>query len=147
MAARLFKKAGRADSFAADDPAQELRYQLARITRADAGGQPQRPADEIRKLALAMLLLAGCNEKQVYLPLPPAEVRIAQLILLIALSAKNAILIVGFARDLHLKDGLPLADAAIEAARQRLRPIAMTSLAFILGLLPPTHRSRSASRR
>ena len=58
------------------------------------------------------------------------------LILLIALSAKNAILIVGFARDLHLKDGLPLADAAIEAARLRLRPIVMTSLAFILGLLP-----------
>jgi HAE1 family hydrophobic/amphiphilic exporter-1 len=42
----------------------------------------------------------------------------------------------GFARDLHLKDGLPLADAAIEAARLRLRPIVMTSLAFILGLLP-----------
>jgi HAE1 family hydrophobic/amphiphilic exporter-1 len=41
-----------------------------------------------------------------------------------------------FARDLHLKDGLPLADAAIEAARLRLRPIVMTSLAFILGLLP-----------
>ena len=58
------------------------------------------------------------------------------LILLIALSAKNAILIVGFARDLHLKDGLPLADAAIEAARLRLRPIVMTSLAFILGLVP-----------
>jgi HAE1 family hydrophobic/amphiphilic exporter-1 len=42
----------------------------------------------------------------------------------------------GFARDLHLNDGLPLADAAIEAARLRLRPIVMTSLAFILGLLP-----------
>jgi HAE1 family hydrophobic/amphiphilic exporter-1 len=58
------------------------------------------------------------------------------LILLIALSAKNAILIVGFARDLHLKDGLPVAEAAIEAARLRLRPILMTSLAFILGLVP-----------
>ena len=58
------------------------------------------------------------------------------LILLIALSAKNAILIVGFARDLHLKDGLPVAEAAIEAARIRLRPILMTSLAFILGLMP-----------
>ena len=42
----------------------------------------------------------------------------------------------GFARDLHLKDGLPLADAAIEAARLRLRPIVMTSLAFILGTVP-----------
>jgi HAE1 family hydrophobic/amphiphilic exporter-1 len=58
------------------------------------------------------------------------------LILLIALSAKNTILIVGFARDVHLKDGLPLTDAAIEAARLRLRPILMTSLAFILGLVP-----------
>lgn len=58
------------------------------------------------------------------------------LVLLIALSAKNAILIVGFARDLHLKDGMPLAEAAIEAARLRLRPIVMTSLAFILGLVP-----------
>jgi HAE1 family hydrophobic/amphiphilic exporter-1 len=58
------------------------------------------------------------------------------LVLLIALSAKNAILIVGFARDLHLKDGLPVAEAAIEAARLRLRPIVMTSLAFILGLMP-----------
>jgi len=58
------------------------------------------------------------------------------LVLLIALSAKNAILIVGFARDLHLKEGRPLAEAAVEAARLRLRPIVMTSLAFILGLVP-----------
>ncbi len=58
------------------------------------------------------------------------------LILLIALSAKNAILIVGFARDLHLKDGVPVVEAAVEAARLRLRPIVMTSFAFILGLLP-----------
>jgi hydrophobic/amphiphilic exporter-1 (mainly G- bacteria), HAE1 family len=57
------------------------------------------------------------------------------LILLIALSANNAILIVGFARDLHLNDGLPIADAAIEAARPRLRPILMTSLALILRLV------------
>lgn len=58
------------------------------------------------------------------------------LVLLIALSAKNAILIVGFARDLHLKQAMPLAEAVIEAARLRLRPIVMTSLAFILGLVP-----------
>ncbi|CAN5338210.1 hypothetical protein BH10PSE8_BH10PSE8_06390 [soil metagenome] len=58
------------------------------------------------------------------------------LVLLIALSAKNAILIVGFARDLHLKQAVPLAQAAVEAARLRLRPIVMTSLAFILGLVP-----------
>jgi Cu/Ag efflux pump CusA len=57
-------------------------------------------------LAVTTLLLAGCDE------------------------------IVGFARDLHLKNGLPVAEAAIEAARIRLRPILMTSLAFILALVP-----------
>jgi len=58
------------------------------------------------------------------------------MILLIALSAKNAILIVGFARDLHLQEGRGVAEAAVEAARLRLRPIIMTSLAFGLGLAP-----------
>jgi multidrug efflux pump len=53
----------------------------------------------------------------------------------IGLSAKNAILIVEFAKSLH-EQGRPLLGATIEAARQRLRPILMTSLAFILGVLP-----------
>jgi hydrophobe/amphiphile efflux-1 (HAE1) family protein len=53
----------------------------------------------------------------------------------IGLSAKNAILIVEFARDGYDR-GLSLADAALEAARQRLRPIIMTSLAFTLGVVP-----------
>ena len=53
----------------------------------------------------------------------------------VGLSAKNAILIVEFARDLRLQ-GMSTFDAAIEAARLRLRPILMTSLAFILGVLP-----------
>ena len=53
----------------------------------------------------------------------------------IGLSAKNAILIVEFARDLHAK-GMGLVEAALEGARMRLRPILMTSLAFILGVLP-----------
>lgn len=57
------------------------------------------------------------------------------LITLIGLSAKNAVLIVEFARK-RQKDGQPLADAVIEAARLRLRPIVMTSLAFILGIVP-----------
>ena len=57
-------------------------------------------------------------------------------ILLIALSAKNAILIVEFARDYRLKDGMPIKQAAIEAGRLRLRPILMTSFAFIIGVLP-----------
>ncbi|MFZ2466968.1 MAG: efflux RND transporter permease subunit [Parvibaculum sedimenti] len=54
----------------------------------------------------------------------------------IGLSAKNAILIVEFAKDLHERQGKPLIAAAIEAARLRLRPIIMTSIAFVLGVLP-----------
>ena len=53
----------------------------------------------------------------------------------IGLSAKNAILIVEFARDLY-EDGMTLLEATVEAARQRLRPIIMTSMAFTLGVLP-----------
>jgi multidrug efflux pump len=53
----------------------------------------------------------------------------------IGLSAKNAILIVEFAKDMH-EQGMSLIDATIQACRQRLRPILMTSLAFILGVLP-----------
>ncbi|WP_315725537.1 MULTISPECIES: multidrug efflux RND transporter permease subunit [unclassified Bradyrhizobium] len=58
------------------------------------------------------------------------------LILLIALSAKNAILIVEVGLELHGRDGKPLMEAAIEAARSRFRPILMTSFAFILGVVP-----------
>jgi multidrug efflux pump len=57
------------------------------------------------------------------------------LITVIGLAAKNAILIVEFAKDLQA-EGAGLIEAAIEAARLRLRPILMTSLAFILGVLP-----------
>jgi len=57
------------------------------------------------------------------------------LIMLIGLLAKNAILIVEFAVQ-RRKNGLSLYDAALEGAKVRLRPILMTSLAFIIGLLP-----------
>ena len=57
------------------------------------------------------------------------------LVMLIGLAAKNAILIVEFARD-ELEKGKPLVDAALEGARLRLRPILMTSFAFILGCVP-----------
>ncbi|HEY9208138.1 MAG TPA: efflux RND transporter permease subunit [Acidovorax sp.] len=52
------------------------------------------------------------------------------------LAAKNAILIVEFARELYEDEGKPLFQAVVEAARLRLRPIVMTSLAFVLGVVP-----------
>jgi HAE1 family hydrophobic/amphiphilic exporter-1/multidrug efflux pump len=57
------------------------------------------------------------------------------LVTLIGLAAKNAILIVEFANERYSK-GMPLPEAALEAARLRFRPIIMTSLAFILGVVP-----------
>ncbi|MBV9770551.1 MAG: multidrug efflux RND transporter permease subunit [Bryobacterales bacterium] len=74
--------------------------------------------------------------------LPPYLVQIESdvysqigLVMLIGLAAKNAILIVEFAKD-ELEKGRPLVDAALEGARLRLRPILMTSFAFILGCVP-----------
>ncbi len=74
--------------------------------------------------------------------LPPYLVQIESdvysqigLVMLIGLAAKNAILIVEFAKD-EYENGKPLADAALEGARLRLRPILMTSFAFILGCVP-----------
>ncbi|HXM69448.1 MAG TPA: multidrug efflux RND transporter permease subunit [Candidatus Acidoferrum sp.] len=74
--------------------------------------------------------------------LPPYMVQIESdvysqigLIMLIGLAAKNAILIVEFAKDQY-EHGKPLADASLEGARLRLRPILMTSFAFILGCVP-----------
>ena len=57
-------------------------------------------------------------------------------IVLIGLAAKNAILIVEFARQGELEQGHERRQAAIDAARTRLRPILMTSFAFILGVIP-----------
>ncbi|MCB5933036.1 efflux RND transporter permease subunit, partial [[Eubacterium] rectale] len=57
------------------------------------------------------------------------------LIVLIALAAKNAILIVEFA-NLEMQRGKGLMEATLAAARLRLRPILMTSLAFVLGCIP-----------
>ncbi len=57
------------------------------------------------------------------------------LITLIGLAAKNAILIVEFASQ-KMEEGMPVAQAALEAARLRFRPIVMTSMAFVLGIVP-----------
>ena len=57
------------------------------------------------------------------------------LVVLVGLSAKNAILIVEFARELELEGRTPL-EAAVESSRLRLRPILMTSMAFIMGVVP-----------
>ncbi len=58
------------------------------------------------------------------------------IVTLIGLAAKNAILIVEFAKDSHDQELMPLREAALHAAKLRLRPILMTSFAFILGVLP-----------
>jgi hydrophobic/amphiphilic exporter-1 (mainly G- bacteria), HAE1 family len=74
--------------------------------------------------------------------LPPYMVQIETdvysqigLVMLIGLAAKNAILIVEFAKDAH-ENGQPLVEAALDGARVRLRPILMTSFAFVLGCVP-----------
>jgi len=58
------------------------------------------------------------------------------LIVLVGLACKNAILIVEFAREKQLQDGMNRVDAVLEACRLRLRPILMTSLAFTMGVIP-----------
>jgi multidrug efflux pump len=58
------------------------------------------------------------------------------LIVLVGLACKNAILIVEFAREKQLQEGMNRVDAVLEACRLRLRPILMTSLAFTMGVIP-----------
>src|SRR5207248_6198688 len=58
------------------------------------------------------------------------------LIVLVGLACKNAILIVEFAREKQIQEGMNRVDAVLEACRLRLRPILMTSLAFTMGVIP-----------
>ncbi len=89
--------------------------------------------------ALVAIFLRG-TENDVYFQIG--------LTVLIALAAKNAILIFEFAVELREKEGKSPLEAAVEAAKLRLRPIIMTSLAFILGCVPLAiaHGASSASR-
>lgn len=90
------------------------------------------PIAVIMGLPVAILgAILGC----VVMNLPISIYSQIGIILLIALSAKNAILIIEFARD-YRASGKSITEAAIEAGRIRLRPILMTSFAFILGVMP-----------
>lgn len=90
------------------------------------------PLAAIMGLPIALLgALLGCF----VMGIPVSIYTQIGIILLIALSAKNGILIVEFARDYH-KAGHSVRDSALEAGHVRLRPILMTSFAFILGVLP-----------
>ena len=90
------------------------------------------PFAVIMGLPIALLgVVIGC----LTMNLPISVYTQIGIILLIALTAKNAILIVEFARD-YRTAGKPISEAAIEAGKVRLRPILMTSFAFILGVFP-----------
>jgi multidrug efflux pump subunit AcrB len=65
-------------------------------------------------------------------------------IVLVGLACKNAILIVEFARE-RVAEGMPVVDAAVAASRLRLRPILMTSFAFIMGVIPLATASGAGS--
>ena len=84
-------------------------------------------ATPIAVLGAFVGLLVGQYENNLY-----AQIG---LVMLIGLAAKNAILIVEFAKQ-GVEDGLSIRDAALEAARLRLRPIMMTAVSFILGCVP-----------
>ncbi|MBF0324575.1 MAG: efflux RND transporter permease subunit [Alphaproteobacteria bacterium] len=86
-------------------------------------------------LIVPMCLLAGISGLLVR-GLPINILAQIGFIVLIGLAAKNAILIVEFARQAESVDGMNRIDAAVHAARTRLRPILMTSLAFVLGVAP-----------
>ena len=89
----------------------------------------------------------GCSARwlAVYLRSYPYDIYTQiGIVTLIGLAAKNAILIVEFAKESH-EQGKSVRDAAIEAAHLRLRPILMTSFAFILGVLPLVIASGASS--
>ncbi|MBN1908395.1 MAG: efflux RND transporter permease subunit [Pirellulales bacterium] len=92
------------------------------------------------KLPLAVILVVPmcllCAVTGMWIASLPVDIFVQiGFLVLVGLAAKNAILIVEFAKQLH-DEGRPLDEATVEAARLRLRPIVMTSFAFILGVVP-----------
>ena len=108
-------------------------YSAAALTAVTAEGySSQQGIDAVEQLVGRLL---GNNFGYEWTGLSISVYSQIGIVLLIALSAKNAILIVEFARD-YRAQGEPVDQAAIEAGRVRLRPILMTSLAFVLGVMP-----------
>ncbi|HET7824900.1 MAG TPA: efflux RND transporter permease subunit [Anaeromyxobacter sp.] len=112
------------------------------IGTAVMGGMLSATALAILFVPLFFVLIAGRSEKKPVEGEAALEAAVANdvffqvgLLTTIGLSAKNAILIVEFAKELHER-GKGIVEAALEAARMRLRPILMTSLALILGVFP-----------
>ena len=117
---------GRAGRVPAGDPARlPGAGRAVRKLDAAAGGDPDRADVHARRRCSASWLTGGDNNVFVQVGL----------VVLMGLACKNAILIVEFARELELQ-GKGIVEAALEACRLRLRPIVMTSIAFIAGTVP-----------
>jgi len=93
--------------------------------------------------AIAFVFLRGLVSTQ---PLANDVYMQIGMVLLIAMSAKTAILIVEFAKDQHEKQGRQLLDAGLEAAKLRFRPILMTAFSFVLGVIPLLTASGAGAR-
>jgi HAE1 family hydrophobic/amphiphilic exporter-1 len=149
----------------ARDAAARLRLRLGRpVARGDPrrldGGlslRTQHPArlpragGAVRELDLAVHHPArraargvGGAQRAVPPRLLERRVLFGRLVMLIGLAAKNSILIVEFAEHLR-KQGMSIVDAAVEASRIRLRPILMTSFAFVLGVMPLAYATGAGS--
>jgi len=93
----------------------------------------QQIADELRAIAgVAQVNVVGGDSAQLNINVKPAALAATG----VGIVAKNAILLIDFAKWAHTREGIPLREALIEAGRIRLRPIMMTTLALIAGMVP-----------